>query len=612
MRRSAVPLQRAGLDPNEHAMRTRSVRLRRWSALAVGALVLLGAVAPVGTAAPAAAADDEATSQPEPSVDVCEGAAAGAFRDVPASNLHAANIDCVAAHRIVVGVGGGNYAPGVSVKRAQMASFLVNLVEVAGDERHEVPAVNPFADVLGNIHANNVAIAAHLRIARGVTPTTYAPSRDVTRAQMASFVAQAIEAAGGQLPASAPNAFNDDEGSVHERNIDRLAAAGIVSGVGGGRYNPSGTVSRAQMATFLANAARHLQGQARWSAPPIGTGDEDADDTEAELALALSQVLRATSASDLLELRWNQAVTPAGSATGVRVLGADGVTPVANGTSMTAHGEAAVRVGLDAGLQGDATYWLTVPAGLVTDAADRTSTAQTVAFVFSDTGNGSTSALPVVSDVAVGGEAVAAGGLVTTQSSTPVVTGSAAAAGTTIAAVEYRVEGGSWANATAVDGDFDGSSESFTAELGPLGVATHAVELRARAANGLTSAIYAFDVTVGPLVPEVVSVVTDPAEDRLVVRFNTEVVCPNTPNGAASWSFTNASSDGGQQGLPDSVSAPADNGTVCYLNYEGDGIMSGDSGSLAFNDRGYADAYVLSSTGERLRPFGAVPVAAAD
>jgi hypothetical protein len=210
---------------------------------------------------------------------VCQDAAANVFADVSPRSVHAANIDCVAHHGITVGVGGGNYDPSGRVSRGQMASFLVRFVTVA---RGAAPAAStaptPFRDVVGTTHATNIRIAADLGITVGRTPTVYAPAEPVTRAQMATFVVHTLSAAGVEVPRGS-DAFSDDNGSVHETNINALAAAGVVKGVGPGRYDPSGYVTRAQMATYLANAAGLLQSRGFWltTPPPVagggGTGD---------------------------------------------------------------------------------------------------------------------------------------------------------------------------------------------------------------------------------------------------------------------------------------------------------------------------------------------------
>ena len=53
------------------------------------------------------------------------------------------------------------------------------------------------------------------------------------------------------LPASESDAFRDDDASVHEDAINALAAAGITGGCADGAFCPGATVTRAQMASFL-------------------------------------------------------------------------------------------------------------------------------------------------------------------------------------------------------------------------------------------------------------------------------------------------------------------------------------------------------------------------
>jgi hypothetical protein len=119
-----------------------------------------------------------------------------------------------------------------------------------------VPA-NSRADDDGNTHEPAIDCLVWYGISTGTSATTYDPRTAVTREQMAAFVTRLIELSGGRLPAGAPDAFTDDDESPHEASIDKLAAAGIVSGTGDGRFDPRSTVSRAQMAKFLVNGYEH-------------------------------------------------------------------------------------------------------------------------------------------------------------------------------------------------------------------------------------------------------------------------------------------------------------------------------------------------------------------
>jgi spore germination protein YaaH len=103
-----------------------------------------------------------------------------------------------------------------------------------------------FTDDEGSIHEENINRIAEAGITVGCSATTFCPGGIVTRAQMASFLARAFH-----LPSSATDFFTDDAGNKHERAINRIAAAGITVGCDDDRYCPDGAVTRAQMATFL-------------------------------------------------------------------------------------------------------------------------------------------------------------------------------------------------------------------------------------------------------------------------------------------------------------------------------------------------------------------------
>jgi hypothetical protein len=95
-------------------------------------------------------------------------------------------------------------------------------------------------------------------IASGFSPGVYGPTVPVSRDQMAVFIARAAKLA---LLTPATATFGDvptDYWAYSE--IETLVDAGIVSGYGGGTYQPTWTVTRSQMAVFVINATG-------WDAP---------------------------------------------------------------------------------------------------------------------------------------------------------------------------------------------------------------------------------------------------------------------------------------------------------------------------------------------------------
>lgn len=111
-------------------------------------------------------------------------------------------------------------------------------------------ATATFRDVNGGTHGGSIARLLDSGVTAGCTDSSYCPESTVTRAQMATFLARA-----SALMPSWSDPFSDlSRAPMHRANISALADAGITGGCGSGRFCPDDSVTRAQMATFLANA----------------------------------------------------------------------------------------------------------------------------------------------------------------------------------------------------------------------------------------------------------------------------------------------------------------------------------------------------------------------
>ncbi|MXZ53619.1 MAG: S-layer homology domain-containing protein [Acidimicrobiaceae bacterium] len=110
-----------------------------------------------------------------------------------------------------------------------------------------------FTDV-SDMHTFKDAIncIAHYGVTNGTGDgSTYSPNQDVTRAEMAVFIARAAEAAGVDLGDAMSAGFTDigDVWAEAQDAINRLASKGMISS--GGAYRPDDAVTRAEMASFL-------------------------------------------------------------------------------------------------------------------------------------------------------------------------------------------------------------------------------------------------------------------------------------------------------------------------------------------------------------------------
>lgn len=159
-------------------------------------------------------------------------------------------IDCLAAYGFTRGVTSDRYGPAGNVTRAQMAIFVSRLARYGAVPLDTRDA--GFTDLGAATREARDAVnaLANLGVVKGVGPGRYDPASTITRGQMASFLARLQPAVGQPFPAGI-NAFDDDAGNVHEASIDAIAADGIVQGVSPRTYAPLAPVTRQQMAGFL-------------------------------------------------------------------------------------------------------------------------------------------------------------------------------------------------------------------------------------------------------------------------------------------------------------------------------------------------------------------------
>jgi SpoIID/LytB domain protein len=152
------------------------------------------------------------------------------------------------------GVGAGvtlrsRLSSGVDVVRAD-GSAGVNALPSSQIRRISFDRPNPFDDIAGSVHEHAIIWTHQARVAQGYDDGTFRPGNGVTRGQMASFIYRTFD-----IPASDGDNFRDvDPRATHGDAINALADAGIAQGFDDGNYRPGASVTRAQMASFLARA----------------------------------------------------------------------------------------------------------------------------------------------------------------------------------------------------------------------------------------------------------------------------------------------------------------------------------------------------------------------
>jgi murein DD-endopeptidase MepM/ murein hydrolase activator NlpD len=174
------------------------------------------------------------------------------FSDVGASATHAAEIERLAEEGIVTGCTSTLYCPGKDVTRGDLAAY------VAAARGLDTSAVTTarFSDVpLADRNAAAIHAVADAKILTGFNDGTFRPDQALQRDQLASMLVRAF----GVPAVSTAAPFTDvPVTATHAANIAATEAVGLTRGCGNGRYCGGDPVRRDQIASFLFRA---------WDAP---------------------------------------------------------------------------------------------------------------------------------------------------------------------------------------------------------------------------------------------------------------------------------------------------------------------------------------------------------
>jgi hypothetical protein len=208
------------------------------------------------------------------------------FTDVPRSELFYKKIETIFHNGITVGCTPTEYCPTDKVPRSQMAIFIARgVAHGAGLPTSGTVGATPyncsaggasaFSDVSPTaIYCKGVHFIAAQNVTSGCAPALFCPNPNVTRAEMAIFIAKGMVApAGGPAvpmsygpdpvtgfsyscnPASPNLHFSDVVVSDSFcKHAHFLWARGVISGCSATEYCPGTQVGRDEMAKFLANA----------------------------------------------------------------------------------------------------------------------------------------------------------------------------------------------------------------------------------------------------------------------------------------------------------------------------------------------------------------------
>lgn len=119
------------------------------------------------------------------------------FTDVPKSHPYYKAIAVLANEGIINGVGNNKFNPSGNLQRVQIANIITKAfsLEMSNTTKSKFVDVNSFAERAKNPnYIKYVETLVDYGIASGVTATSFAPSKSVTRAELAVFLSKTLKA----------------------------------------------------------------------------------------------------------------------------------------------------------------------------------------------------------------------------------------------------------------------------------------------------------------------------------------------------------------------------------------------------------------------------------
>ena len=168
------------------------------------------------------------------------------------SGWYKAAVDFAQASGLMNGMTATEFAPNVTTTRAMVAQVLYRLAGSPTVER-----TGAFADVApGAWYYDAMLWASSTGILKGYEDGTYRPARAVSRQEMATILLRMADVKLGADLVDAALAEIADGGSVASwarAGVAFCYLGGIMNGVGGAHFDPTGMLTRAQLAQVFFN-----------------------------------------------------------------------------------------------------------------------------------------------------------------------------------------------------------------------------------------------------------------------------------------------------------------------------------------------------------------------
>lgn len=164
------------------------------------------------------------------------------FSDVPQTHWAAKAIRLASQLGIVEGMLNGEFKGSNQVTRAEFTAMIVRTLGI-----DTTGAAGSFSDTKGHWADAYITGLQRAGIVNGAGNGKFNPNQEITRAEMAAILARVLDMS---APASAAQ-FSDLSNHWAADSIEQLSRAGIVSGMGDGKFAPNDTATRNQSVTII-------------------------------------------------------------------------------------------------------------------------------------------------------------------------------------------------------------------------------------------------------------------------------------------------------------------------------------------------------------------------
>jgi len=155
----------------------------------------------------------------------------------------------LAESNIVNGYEDGTFRPDGNITRAEFASMIVNALEKGCG--YKLEGSNTFPDTIGHWGENHISKLIACGIVNGYEDGTFKPDSAITRGQAAIMGANMLYYCG--ISPQSHNSYPDTVGHYADSHIQTLEYYGVTNGYDDGTFKPDNNVTRGQAAMIIRN-----------------------------------------------------------------------------------------------------------------------------------------------------------------------------------------------------------------------------------------------------------------------------------------------------------------------------------------------------------------------